>query len=96
MNEGIYARILASSHILQEFHRWASYLINAQTIAISYLTDTETRKLIERPIPDFALRYDPDAADRTYALTRGHPALTQLLCSEIVNLKNEQDPAIRR
>jgi len=88
--------LLFGSHTLQEFQRWSSYLINAQTIEISYLTEPETRKLIERPIPDFTLHYDPDAADRTYALTRGHPALTQLLWSEIVNLKNEQDPSVRR
>ena len=88
--------LLAGSHTLSEFQRWSSYLINAQTIEISYLTEAETRKLIETPIPNFALRYDPDASDRTYALTRGHPALTQLLCAEIVNLKNEQDPSVRR
>ena len=29
-------------------------------------------------------------------LTRGHPFLVQLLCSEIVALKNEQDPSFRR
>jgi hypothetical protein len=29
-------------------------------------------------------------------LTRGHPYLVQLLCAEIVALKNEQKPAVRR
>jgi hypothetical protein len=29
-------------------------------------------------------------------LTRGHPALVQLLCAEIVALKNEQPPNVRR
>lgn len=29
-------------------------------------------------------------------LTRGHPFLVQLLCAEIVALKNEQAPAVRR
>jgi hypothetical protein len=29
-------------------------------------------------------------------LTRGHPALVQLLCAEIVALKNEQPPTVRR
>jgi hypothetical protein len=42
------------------------------------------------------LRYEPDASSRVLDLTRGHPFLTQLLCSEIVVLKNEQSPAIRR
>jgi hypothetical protein len=30
------------------------------------------------------------------AVTKGHPMLVQQLCEEIVGLKNEQDPAIRR
>lgn len=88
--------LIAGSHTLEEFQRWSSYLINVQVIHISYLTETESRKLIERPIQDFTLRYEPDAVQRVLDLTRCHPALVQLLCSEIVNLKNTQDPAIRR
>lgn len=88
--------LLAGSHTLDEFRRWASYLINAQVIKLSYLKEEETLQLIERPVPDFALRYEPEAAHRVLNLTRGHPFLVQQLCAEIVALKNEQDPAIRR
>jgi hypothetical protein len=52
--------------------------------------------LVERPVKNFPLRYEPEASQRVFALTRGHPALTQLLCAEIVALKNEQDPSVRR
>jgi hypothetical protein len=56
----------------------------------------EARQLVERPVVDFALRYEPDASQRVLALTRGHPFLVQLLCAEIVALKNEQEPSVRR
>lgn len=45
---------------------------------------------------DFALRYEPDAVELVLNLTRCHPFLVQLLCAEIVALKNEQNPAVRR
>jgi len=88
--------LLSGSHTLDELQRWASYLINAQVVHISYLKEDEARRLIERPVRDFALRYEPRATRRVLDLTRGHPALVQLLCAEIVALKNEQPPAVRR
>jgi len=88
--------LLAGSHTIEEFQRWASYLINVQVVHISYLNEPEARQLIKRPIPEFALRYEPDAVERVLSLTRCHPCLVQLLCSEIVALKNEQEVSIRR
>jgi len=88
--------LLAGSHQLSEFQRWASYLINVQVVHISYLQKTEARQLIEYPAKDFTLRYELGAAQRVLTLTRGHPFLVQLLCAEIVALKNEQNPAVRR
>jgi hypothetical protein len=38
----------------------------------------------------------PLASQRVLDLTKGHPFLVQLLCAEIVALKNDQDPSIRR
>lgn len=88
--------LLAGSHTLDEFQHWASYLINVQTIHITYLNEAEAHQLIERPTVDFALRYQPEASHLVFQVTRGHPALLQLLCAEIVALKNEQSPAQRR
>jgi hypothetical protein len=88
--------MLAGSHSLEEFQNWASYLINVQVIKIGYLEPDETRQLVERPSPNFALRYEPEASQRVLELTRGHPALVQLLCYELVTLKNEQEAAVRR
>ncbi|MFN8456086.1 MAG: ATP-binding protein [Anaerolineae bacterium] len=85
--------MLAGSHPLAEFQRWAGYLINVQVIKVGYLAEAEARQLIEQPIKEFALRYEPAASQRVWELTRGHPALVQLLCYEIVTFKNEFLPA---
>jgi hypothetical protein len=88
--------MLAGSHALEEFQQWASYLINVQVIKIGYLAANEARQLVERPTQNFALQYESTASQRVLDLTRGHPALVQLLCYEIVTLKNEQDVTTRR
>ncbi len=87
--------LLSDSNSIDEFERWASYLINVQTVHISYLEVEETLQLVQQPTPDFNLCYEEEASQRVLSITRGHPALTQLLCSEIVNLKNKQDISIR-
>jgi hypothetical protein len=88
--------LLSGSHSLPEVRRWASYLINVQTIHVSYLNESEACQLIERPVEGFALSYEREASRRVLHLTRRHPFLIQLLCAEIVALKNEQVPATRR
>lgn len=87
--------LLAGSHPLEEFHHWAGYLINVQVIKMDYLALEEARQLIECPVQNFGLTYEPEASRRVLALTRCHPALVQLLCYEIVTLKNEQEAAQR-
>ena len=88
--------LLAGSHVLDELRHWASYLINVQVVHLTYLKENEARQLIEQPVEGFALRYIPTAVQRVLELTRGHPFLIQLLCSEIVTLKNEHPFSVRR
>lgn len=88
--------LLAGSHTLDEFERWASYLINVQTVHLSYLQANEALELIEQPVKDFSLRYEYAAVQRVMEITRCHPALIQLLCSEIVTIKNRQHINERR
>jgi hypothetical protein len=87
--------LLAGSHTLDEFQQWASYLINVRLVHLSYLSHEESRQLVEQPIADFALHYEPAASQRVWELTRGHPFLVQLLCGEIIALKNRQSLAQR-
>ncbi len=88
--------LLSGSHTIDELERWASYLINVQTVHISYLQNNEALQLIEHPAKDFALRYEKAASQRLMEITHCHPALIQLLCSEIVTLKNKQPINDRR
>ena len=88
--------LISGSHTLAEFGRWASYLINVQVVHIGYLTVAEARQLVVMPVQGFELQYEEGAVERVLGLTRGHPFLVQLLCAEVVALKNEQPPAVRR
>lgn len=82
--------LLAGSHTLDEFKRWSGYLINAETLHLGCLNEAEAEQLVERPIPSFNLHYPSAVTQRIITLTGGHPFLLQLLCSEIIALKNEQ------
>lgn len=88
--------LLSGTHTLETFKSWASYLINLQVVSVSYLTEAEALQLITSPIPEFELQYEPEAVQRVIVLTHCHPFLIQLLCAEIIALKNEQDIPIRR
>ncbi|HET7475160.1 MAG TPA: AAA family ATPase [Dermatophilaceae bacterium] len=88
--------LLAGSHSLDAYTNWSTYLINVQVLKVGYLARDEALSLIQQPVPGFPLRYDPSAAELVLSLTRGHPFLLQLMCSEIVALKNEQPPSRRR
>ncbi|MFN8441242.1 MAG: AAA-like domain-containing protein [Caldilineaceae bacterium] len=87
--------LLAGAHALEEIQGWSNYLRNAQTLHLSYLTTGEARLLIERPMKDSALKYEPAAVARVLHLTHGHPYLVQLVCSELMHLKNEQTTKLR-
>lgn len=88
--------LIAGSHTLDEVQQWAAYLINVQVAHLSYLSEGEARRLIEHPVKDFSLLYEPEAVERILHLTHCHPYLVQLLCYQIVAYKNEQDPKVRR
>ncbi|HEX4945406.1 MAG TPA: hypothetical protein VFZ34_01920, partial [Blastocatellia bacterium] len=66
------------------------YLINVQTLHLSFLTRDEARELLEHPTPEFALGYAPGVVDRVLDLTHGQPYLVQALGSELVNTINSQ------
>lgn len=87
--------LIASAYFLDSFPEFTHYLINVETVELSYLQPHEARQLIERPIENFTLSYTDEAIQRILQLTHCHPALVQLLCKEIVRLKNEQLPQYR-
>ncbi|MEK7991756.1 MAG: hypothetical protein VSS52_012170 [Thiotrichaceae bacterium] len=88
--------LLSGSNTIDEFERWASYLINVRTVHLSFLQANEALQLIEQPVKNFELLYTDEASQRVMQITNCHPALIQLVCAEIVSLKNKQHVEERR
>jgi len=82
--------LFSGTHSFEELQHWASYLINVNVLHLNYLLDDEAEQLIEYPQERFPLRYTPEAKQRVMAVTHNHPGLIQLLCGEIVTLKDRQ------
>ncbi|MFN0124528.1 MAG: AAA family ATPase [Blastocatellia bacterium] len=84
--------LFSGSHRFEEMTdiNWSDYLINVQTLHLSFLARDEARELLEHPTPEFALGYAPGVVDRVLDLTHGQPYLVQALGSELVNTINSQ------
>ncbi len=57
---------------------------------ISFLTESETKELIVKPVKEYNMIYDSLAIEKIYRLTNGHPYIIQLLCHAFVNLHNHE------
>ncbi len=89
--------LLTAAHTPEELQQWATYLINFQIIHLEYFSFKEAQQLIEHPVKNFALGYTSEATQRVFELTRGHPYFVQMLCRQLVDLKNtHEDSASRR
>ena len=66
---------------------WIKYFPHSVPIKLDYLSKENTIRLITEPVP---LEYPVELTETMYELTQGHPALTQLLCQNLVNLANIQ------
>ncbi len=83
--------LLSGSHVFSELSPyWYDYLINVQAIHVSYLDEPDARELIVHPVSDFPDVYEPEAVEKILHLTRCHPYLIQLLCSQVVKLLNRE------
>ncbi len=87
--------LFVGSHSLDEVGAWATFLFNAQVVKLGRLAPEETLRLIEHPVKNFQLKYQPAASQHILTLTRGHPHLVQSICYELVMLKNEQPSSQR-
>ena len=87
--------LLAGSHTLNEFKHFATHLNNTQTVHLGYLSENEAIQLIQTPVRDFPLIYSIEACRHVLWITNCHPYLIQLLCSEIIDLKNSQATSTR-
>ncbi|NER39947.1 MAG: AAA family ATPase [Oscillatoria sp. SIO1A7] len=83
--------LFSGSHTLDELDDyWSDYLINTQSLRLTYLQEEEARELIVAPVEDFPDIYQPEAVARIVELTRCQPYLVQLLCSTLVEELNRK------
>jgi DNA polymerase III delta prime subunit len=87
-----FAVLFSGSHRFDELKTvsWADYLINAQTIELSFLEPEDARKLIERPTADFNLEYEPGVVEEILEITHCQPYLVQAIGFDLVNYLNSQ------
>jgi hypothetical protein len=84
-NQIVFLFVGAALFIELENPHWAHYLVHAQTFRVDYLPYADAHRLITEPV---SLIYSPELPEQMVNLTQGHPALLQLLCSEMVNIAN--------
>jgi len=87
--------LIAGAYRLHDFPEWANYLIDAESVRLTYLQEHEAIDLIEKPVKN-AFRFSPNATQRILTVTHCHPALIQLLCKEILFVKQEQGFRLRK
>jgi hypothetical protein len=87
--------LFSGTHSFEELQHWASYFIQVRTLHLGYLTEAEAYQLVTKPVDNFLLNYTPEASQHVLYLTHRHPALVQMLCDQIVELKNQQSIAER-
>ncbi|MCV6636529.1 hypothetical protein [Candidatus Albibeggiatoa sp. nov. NOAA] len=84
-------QMIITSQSKREFQRWPQLANRMEFRHLAYLDQDEAVRLIEHPVKNFELRYQPEATQSILNLTQGHPALIQAMCREIVAIKNTQD-----
>ncbi|TAK47730.1 MAG: ATP-binding protein [Saprospiraceae bacterium] len=68
---------------------WGKFFVQSVTLPVDYLSEADTLRLVTSPAPGFPIVYGEGVPAKIYALTQGHPALSQLICRELVELANE-------
>ena len=65
---------------------WAGYLVNAQTLKVSFLQPAEARHLITQPIPNFPSQhiFADEVVEQIIYVTGCHPFLIQAMCSALI------------
>ncbi len=85
--------VFSGTHKLEELAgEYWSILFNIATYKqISFLERSEVERLVVDPVSPYGMEYDPLAVEHIYAVTAGHPFLTQLVCHELVAYHNETE-----
>jgi AAA+ ATPase superfamily predicted ATPase len=88
-NRANWILLFSGSHTLDELNPyWNDYLINTQSLRMTYLQEAEARDLIQHPIDNFPDIYTEGAIDEIIYLTRCQPYYVQLMCRVLVDRLN--------
>lgn len=84
--------IFAGVHRLEEMMQdyWGVMFNIAMYWRISFLKESETRKLIIKPVLGYNMIYDDLAVEKITRATASHPYFVQLLCRFLVNRHNNE------
>ncbi len=83
--------LLSGSHEPFELEPvWSDTLINVRTLRVRPLEEKEARELITAPVPDFPLKYAPEAVKRILTASGCQPYLIQATCRDLVDKLNEE------
>lgn len=74
-----------------EHPNWGDYFVNAVRIKVGYLSKENTIQLISNPYPEYSIRLAEELPEKIYDLTKGHPALVQVIGFEIVEFSNKNN-----
>ena len=81
--------LFSGSHTLDKLNPyWSDYLINTQSLRMTYLQESEARDLIQNPVANFPEIYTEGAIDEIIYLTRCQPCYVQLMCCVLVDRLN--------
>ncbi|MBV9706136.1 MAG: hypothetical protein JO125_01855 [Chloroflexi bacterium] len=91
------ALLFSGVHTISEMGResalnWSGYFVNVQTLRVSFLHEDEARRLITKPVSDFAGEslYGDGVVERIILETGCHPFLVQAVCSALIDNLNTQ------
>jgi AAA+ ATPase superfamily predicted ATPase len=88
-NRANWILLFSGSHTLDELNPyWNDYLINTQSLRMTYLQEAEARDLIQHPVANFPDIYTEAAIDEIIYLTRCQPYYVQLMCRVLVDRLN--------
>ena len=83
--------MFTGAHTFQELGpEWTDRFISARRVRVSFLGREDVELLLTKPIPEFDMKYAPDALDAVVAATSCQPFLTQAVAFELVQYLNEQ------
>lgn len=86
--------LVSGSHRFEELTElnWASYLINTQTLELSFLDPDSARQLLTEPVPN--LQYETGVVDNVIQVTHCQPYLLQAVASELINHLNSKNQTL--